>query len=140
MRSRSCPGKGRAVGKATNNAVSIPKPIQDEFCGSRPKSQLEEETGEALRVYRSRLSEVEAAENALRRAVEEEQLVARDLDPHPSSSHAAANGVRLLAEYRNALHQLATGYSIHNAAQRHLNAAREHYIVLETQLGFIPEL
>lgn len=129
MQNRSCPGKGRVVGKTSNDAVSIPKSLQDESCDSRPKSQLEEETGEALHLYRGRLNEVEAAEAALRGAVEEEQAVARD-----------PNAVELLAEYRDALRQLAIAYSVHNAAQRRLDAARERYIILETQLGFIPEL
>ena len=126
--SRSDPQRGNVVRKTSNDAVCIPEFLQDWSCESRPKSQLEEETAQALRLYRARLREAEAAEAAL---VEEEQTLARDLD---------APRVRHLAEYRDALHQLATVYSVHNAAQRRLDAAREHYIVLETQLGFIPEL
>ena len=130
IQSRSDPQRGNVVRKTSNDAVCIPE-LQDWSCESRPKSQLEEETAQALRLYRARLREAEAAEAALRGAVEEEQTLARDLDA-PRVSH--------LAEYRDALHQLATVYSVHNAAQRRLDAAREHYIVLETQLGFIPEL
>lgn len=140
MRSRSGSETGNVVRKTNNDASPEPRLANHASSDVRAESQLEQEAAQALQSYRARLNEVEAAEAALREAVRAEQAIARDLDAPARLPHSAANRVRLLAEYRDALHQLATVYSVHDAAQMHLNAARERYRILGAQLGFFPKV
>lgn len=111
MPSRNGPETGDVVRARTNDAASS-RWGADEAWSDCPQSQLEAQTAEALRLYRARLSEVDRAEAALKKAL----------------------------KARHGPDRLATARRAHSAAQTRLDAARDRYITLEAQLGFVAKV
>lgn len=111
MPGRNGPETDDVVRGTTNDAVSSRCAVEETWSDC-PKSQIEAQAIEALRLYRARLSEVDRAEAALKKAL----------------------------KARHGPDRLATARRAHRAAQGRLDAARERYITLEAQLGFVPKL
>ena len=101
------------------------------------RSTLKARTAEALRLYRKRLHEAEAADWERIRALElvsdrlTVALMVRRLGPPEALD-------TLMPDLMDALEQMSRTSMLHELARAHLDRARDAFAVLEERLGFIP--